>query len=372
MFSQVGAHYVCAPTQRKAIVSMRPLSFISVLLLFTLLVQSCKLIDDDLSVCGKDFKLNYQMQLVTNMNMEINEELTALEDTIIKRSLRERMAPVFSDHAHDIDLSFYRKETGERAYYRNEVIDDNRTSFSFYLPKESYRHLSVANIADAINVNLLDTLTPESASLAYSGDYAGVDTLMPQTTGLFSARLDMEVNDSVDQEFEVNLYMVNSAMALVVDTSDVGIQGIKSFVVGSATAFMLNDSSYVFDRNIVMTTEDLDLSSASLVPHYMPTSNNITKSSDSKQMCMTSVLFPSASQPDEQGAYWGINVYVSMPDNTITETKLSMSTSLNAGELKIIKTKLNKSGGVIPVATTEVGATITLDWKPAGSFDPTW
>ena len=328
-----------------------------------LTTASCTLIDDDLSVCRQQYKLNYEMRLVTNINLELEEELTALNDSAVKRAIREEMADIFSDHAHDVDLSFYRLPDDQRAYYRNEVIDNNRQSFSFYLPKESYQHLSVANIKNATNVSLIDTLSSVSSRLESEHS----DTIDSQTTGLFSARLLMEVQDSVDQEFNVSLYMVNSAVALVIDTIGQTVNAIDVNVADMACGFALCDSVFDFSRSQTVRAQQI------AIPQQAPRKGKSQKMTAAKEQvrytCYTSVNFPSDSVPKADGSYWTMRVYVSLTDGTITENVLSINSQLRAGDLKVIKTKLGDKGVITPIATTEVGATVTLDWKPGGSHD---
>ena len=51
------------------------------------------------------------------------------------------------------------------------------------------------------------------------------------------------------------------------------------------------------------------------------------------------------------------------PDNTITETILSVPTPLKAGTLEIIRVQVGADGSVIVLDNPEVGASVTLDWK---------
>ena len=110
-----------------------------------------------------------------------------------------------------------------------------------------------------------------------------------------------------------------------------------------------------------------------------------------RQVCFCSVNFPSRepeatrtvieteepfiAQPDEH-ALWEFRVYVPRPDlsktraaGSITETVLRLNMPLRAGELKIIKGRLNADGHIVP-DTPEVGVSVTLDWKPGSTYTP--
>ena len=72
-------------------------------------------------------------------------------------------------------------------------------------------------------------------------------------------------------------------------------------------------------------------------------------------------------QTDE--ALWKVQVFTDMPNGTITETELSFPYALKAGSLEIIKVQLQDDGSVVVVGNTEVGASVTLDWKEGNTQD---
>ena len=319
--------------------------------------QSCTLIDDDLTVCGKNYQLNYEMRLVTNMDIELDLVLNAVTDSVVKRMLRRDLSTVFSDHAHDVDLSFFRTADGERSYYRNEIIDDNRSSFTFYLPKESYRHLAIANIDDALTVEKTDSLSREYLSLR---NIAG-DTLPSQSTGLFSARLDMEVQDSIDQEFDVHLYMVNSAMALIIDTTDCTVRDINVFTTGTGCGFNLNDSVFDFSRKPVIRAKQVKTTDdPSAISPYNQTFSQATASKET-MLAYTSVNFPSDNVLTADG-FWQVYVYVTMPDNKVTQNILKIGNPANMIYINEFVPKFTNVNselkGIIP-NTTRAGVNIS-------------
>ena len=72
-------------------------------LLVATAVASCALIDDDLSECGTDYELDYELQLVTNMNTELKTQLAT--NVNVSNALRTQLSSIFTDFAHDVDLS---------------------------------------------------------------------------------------------------------------------------------------------------------------------------------------------------------------------------------------------------------------------------
>ena len=79
---------------------------------------------------------------------------------------------------------------------------------------------------------------------------------------------------------------------------------------------------------------------------------------------------------DGNETLWQFRVYVPVPsqdatraDNTITENILQIKEPLRAGELKILKVFMGENG-VIESTSSEVGVSVTLDWKPGSVFHP--
>ena len=60
------------------------------LCLISLLI-SCSVIDEDLSDCGEQAKLDYELRLVTNMTTELRTELTTQTDLQIAEALRDEL-----------------------------------------------------------------------------------------------------------------------------------------------------------------------------------------------------------------------------------------------------------------------------------------
>ena len=116
------------------------------------LMAGCSTIDDDLSECGpeeEDFELNYELKLVTNLTTELETQLRTLTEFKVKGALETHLEKIFTDKAHDVDLSFYDTEgTKEVLEHVTDVIDANQTTYDLTLPMRQYLHLAVANIAE--------------------------------------------------------------------------------------------------------------------------------------------------------------------------------------------------------------------------------
>lgn len=342
-----------------------------VLLWVALLPMACSTIDDDLSDCppppepeeGQDYELSYEMRLVTNITTEINTQLNTTTDVNVANALRSYLKDIFTDYAKDVDLSFYDTENAqERLSHDQHVMNGSEQSYTLYLPMREYMHLAVANVKDNSAVELRDDdYCPSSRLLVLPGVK---DTIDSHTTGLFTARQPMEVVEGVDQTFHVRLYMANCAAALIVDPRGQDASKLKVFTTGFASQFQISDSTYSFAQSspIVRMTK-LD--------------------TDADELCFCSVNFPSpepqfnrtvietedpfVSESTEE-ALWQFRAYVSQPDGTVTESLLSVKEPLRAGQLKIIKAYMDDNGAV-RTDDTEVGVSVTLDWKEGGQHD---
>lgn len=315
------------------------------------LMAGCSVIDDDLSDCNQEeeFKIDYQLRLITNITTELETQLTTITEVGVADALRVHLKDIFSDKAHDIDLSFYDTEGDMiRLQHKRDIIDANQTSYTLSLPMQQYMHLAVANIAENKVVGLTNDENCPTSMLQQTGD-SPIDS---HTTGLFTARLPMEVLSGVSQTFNVKLYMANSAVALVLDPKGHAYSDIKVRATGFAKEFLIEDSTYVFPENEVLVRAD-----------KVDTGNDL--------LCFCSVNFPSHN-PDEVEAdqpLWQLKVYVTMPDGSITETVIDVKEQLKAGELKIIKGELDDNGAVRPYDST-VGVSVTLDWNEGGTYNP--
>ena len=211
------------------------------IVILSLLATACNVIDDDLSGCDVDFAINYTLELRTDLKAQLETELVADADSSVRKALEQWLAPVFTDKVKDVDLRFYLNETDEVAYLIKEEVNDNRTSYNIHLPKENYMHLGVANIAGNDQVQLSGVEHSTSMRLGVKTE----DKIPSMNTGVFTARLPMEVHDSISQSFTVHLYMVNAAVALVLDPSECAeIVSVSGSMIGAADGFTACSTSF--------------------------------------------------------------------------------------------------------------------------------
>ena len=334
--------------------------------LTVVLSASCSAIDEDLSNCDNDYQVDYEIRLVTNMSIELRTQLNTLEDAGIAQMLRDHLKTIFTDRAHDVDLSFYDTQGNQpRLQHDQHIMDANQQSYTINLPKRQYKHLAVANVLNNSVVSLLQDDFCRTSQLGQTTR----DTIDSHTTGLFTARLPMNVLEGVDQQFKVNLYMANCAAALVIDPRKQDVSNIRVYSTGFASQFNINDSTYTFaaPSPIVRTAELLDVNSGmrcycsvnfpSREPYYNGVgSRSVIETED-----------PFIAQPGQE-TLWQFEVYV-WKDGKITKTVLSINKPLRAGQLMIIKGWITGEGAV-QTSDQTVGVSVTLDWNEGGIYNP--
>ncbi|MBQ7698462.1 MAG: hypothetical protein IJT35_07785 [Paludibacteraceae bacterium] len=335
---------------------MKRLIVILIPLFFVALLAGCSLIDDDLSVCDKELVIDYDLQLHTALSVQLQAELAAQTEAPVRRALEQWLAPVFTDKAQDIDLRFYSEEKDDMRYRISEVINDNRTSYSIRLPQENYMHLAVANIDDNREVHMQDGDHSTTMQLRLS-DKQEVSSL---NTGVFTARLPMEVNDST-LHFDVHLYMITAAVAVVIDTTDCdSLVSLSGTMEGSASGFSVRDSSFLFTSAPTMLLENVPIE-----PSSAATLRRAAAEETAQYACMATVGL--ATQDD---ASWQVQINATLIGNRHTTTTITVEQPLQAGTLRVLKMKMGNNGGLNPEeGQKEVGVTVALDWKQGGGFD---
>ena len=328
--------------------------------------SACSVIDDDLSDCGEDVKLHYDLHLVTNLSIELQNELDRRADANLVKALKDYLAPVFNDYARDLDLSFYDTQGDfARLHHEQHQMEANEMSYTIYLPRRQYRHMAVANVAGNGAVALEGSDFAQTSQFRLSQN----DNVAPHKTGLFTARQTVRLDDGTSKVYYVHMYMANCGAALVLDTSEAALKDLKVVATGFATQFNIADSSYVFaDKAPVVVADKVD-----------------TKKDG--QLCFCTINFPSrepsavttreifdTEEPflsaDAKESLWEFRVYATLPDGKVTESVLGVGIPLRAGQFKILHAKVYDNGSLVPDPDEpEVAVSITLDWSEAGHHE---
>lgn len=342
-------------------------------------LTGCSIIDEDLSDCGREATVDYEVQLVTNMSLELQLQLDKQTDSEIIGLLREYMSRIFTDQAHDVDLSFYDTQgDSARLMHDQHIMDANQRRYVLHLPIHDYQHLATANLVDNALVSLSgDECCHRSQLLQQRGD-----TITPHTTGLFTARLPMQLVGGFDQTFYVRLYMANCASALVVDPRRFKADDIRVVASGFASRYQICDSTFVFDTAApVIATDRLVAQKDPRVCYCtvnFPSRESVTppiaaplrgeENADGQTRTVIETQEPFVARPGEQ-SLWEYRVYVRNADGTVTESIVGIREPLRAGQLKIIQVWIGDDGRVNS-ESPEVGVSVTLDWKPGNTYHP--
>ena len=318
------------------------LCILSPLCLFT----ACSTIDEDLTDCDYEYHIDYELKLITNIETELQTHLNGQTDPQLSDALKAYLEDVFTDRARDVHLSFY--DTGDdmmRLRQKDDVIDADHVIYSIDLPMRDYMHLAVANLEKDPQVTLKDDDYYRSSHLAttVTGDTPD-DPIDSQMKGIFAGRQSLDIKENKDQTFDVDLYMVNSAVAVVLDPQNVDIKDVKVYTTGFATGYNVNDNTYTFS--------DTD---------PIVRANEVKNASD--QLGFVSVNFPSRDKAEGDEPLWNIIVYVTLADGSVTETILKVSEPLKAGELKIVQGLIDRDGSV-RTENSEIAISVIFDWNP--------
>ena len=327
------------------------------------ILAGCSTIDEDLSDCG--FEVDYQLNMVANIQTKLQTQLqTDLElqtNLELTASLTTYLGGIFRDHADDVELSFYDVK-GDSVLLEHDQHDMNgkEESYTLNIPRRHYLHLATANVKQEQSVETFDQARCHSARLKQ----IDLDTIPSHTTGLFSARYDMDIKDSIDQTFNVHLYMANAATVLVIDTLDSNVRDIKVYATGFATGFQVADSTYIFDESSPIVRA------------------NSIDTGDEKYACFCTVNFPSrnkmvipvgaprrANDSDVVDGLWEYHLYITTAQGTITRSILRSYQPLYAEQVQVVHVKLDPSGSAESKNPT-VGVSVTLDWKSGGTYNP--
>ena len=317
----------------------------------TLLVglTACSSIDEDMSDCGVEYEMEYELQLTTDIETALQTQLTSEKELQVADALRNYLDNIFSGVAHDIDLSFYGTGTDATLLHQeNHQMNDSNKTYTIFLPENEYRNIALANIND--NQGITKEGTNQSSTFTLQQEQS--DIVPSQTAAIYTGCVDMDVKEGDQQKYHVDLYMVNSVTALVIDNAlGVEVKDIQVYATGFATGFNVNDSTYTFVDN----------------PPLVQAQSVDTGLDD--MLCFCTVNFPSRDKAEGDEPLWQYVVYVTLADGSVTKSVLEMKEPLGAGDLKVVTAHLQPDGSLQPDSAL-VGVSITLEWKQGGTYEP--
>lgn len=328
-------------------------------------LTGCSLIDENTADCGTKYHIDYEMRLVTNITTELTTELSLAADLELQTSIETSLEDIFTDFAHDVDISFYDVHADSaRLFHESHIMDASETSYALHLPARDYMHVSAANLVRNEVVGIMEDERCHRSRLAQ----IQADTIPSHTTGVFTARLPMAIQEGIDQDFNVHLYMANCASAFVVDTTGTSFQEMKVYVKGFATDFMMSDSLYLFRSTPVIETFP--------VP-----------SEETGKVAFVSVNFPSRDPENETGTrmtietedpfiseisdetLWEVHVLATLPDGSVTRSVLGVRRPLRAGQLMIVRARARRDGAMEPSDNMVTGVSVSIGWGSGDGQD---
>ena len=328
---------------------------------FLICITACSTIDEDLSDCG--FEVNYELKLVTNIQTKLQTQLRtdlALQTNVeLTTALQTHLETVFRDHADDVDLSFYDVEGDSvRLEHNQHYLNGKEEQYTLNIPRRHYLHLATANVEQEESVEPYDVQRCHDARLTQTT----LDTVPSHTTGLFTARYDMDIKDSISQTFNVHLYMANAATVLVVDTLGSGVRDLKAYATGFATGFHMADSTYTYSTHPpVVLAEPIDVGSSQYAAFC-------TVNFPSPDYVTIPVGAPRRADAELDGL-WEYHLYFTTPTGSVTRSVLKSYRALKAEQVQVVHVKLENSGTPTTSDPT-VGISVTTDWGKGHEYHP--
>lgn len=217
------------------------------------------------------------------------------------------------------------------AYYRGLLYPSHRTvNFSFY-------DVASGELCTVADEDVAGLTTSFTISLPQSDLQCVAESRQP----MYSGREYLPARQPRDT---VNLYPT-SAQVAVVAKIDSTITEVQMVADGCANAFNAVDSTYSFAERTDTLSYTSAASTASLTTY-------------------TGEVLPSNStQP------WRITVYATTASGSVTRTVFTMRKPLLPGAIRVLQIEVGGNGAA-NTSDLSVGASVTLDWKRGGQYDP--
>lgn len=312
-------------------------------------LASC--IDEDLSDCGVDFAVSYQLELSPSIQNELDNKLLTSEEQLLAEQIRNDLSPVLSDRAEMMDLSFFSERDENLVKNIREKPNSSQLSMTFYLKPDNYHNVALAVTDKEEVVRIHGSESYGSISLMHFDE----DTVDAHSSAIYMG-YKLLLLDERTHTFFVPLYMQNAVPVLVINRNNSPASLVSAYTRGTANAFLCADSVFIYEQPAVIRNSRAD--AGGLTAFY-------------------TVCFPSADTPQARAAadpaeaeasLWEMDVYTQLPDGKYVKNILYVKEPLKAGDMQVIKVKLTDEGELIS-DNPEVGVSVELDWKPGGDFD---
>lgn len=267
---------------------------------------ACSLIDDDMTGCANTRTLDCRIHFYENIDSQLTSQITGSGEQAVVKSLSSYFNSLLVPSSHDVEMSFFDVETSELCSKENRILYGSEGTFSIELPQRDLRCVATSQ-------NPL---------------YAGRQ-VMPQGK----------------DKYQLDLYPCDAQVALIARV-DSSIKDVQVEVVGCASSFNASDSTYSYSDSTVISMPYRTEASVGIYHTYT-----------------SSVLPSSDSRP------WQVIILATTATGSITRNVLTVNRRLNSGEIRIIQVAIG-SDGAARTSDAGVGASVTLDWKKGGQYNP--
>ena len=150
--------------------------------MFLLLFIATSCIDEDLSRCGQNYSISYQLKLSLSLQETFDKEFITADEQALAAKLRTDLSSVLSDRAKLMDLSFFKAPNGKLEKHNRIMPNANETSLTVYMKRGEYY-----NVALAATNEVSSTVNIQDAS-SYSGirlRQADADTIDAYSSAIY-------------------------------------------------------------------------------------------------------------------------------------------------------------------------------------------
>lgn len=289
--------------------------------------SACSLIDDDTNCVSCNTRtFECHVHVSTRIDSLLTSQIHGDGSEALQSTLASYYLGLFNVSTRSVGFGFYDVATGDLLDEESRTMQGNDATFSIGLPKGNLRCVAVS---------------PDSAM--------GQDSLVAIQQPQYSGRLLMKEGDS---RYSVNLYPVDAQVALVA-RADSSISAVSVTAEGLASSFSLGDSIYHRNGNIATQLTLQSSASTSVYSTYAGT------------------LLPSfnATRANESSEPWRLIVLATTATGSVTRTVLTISKPLLPADIRVLMVSISADGAA-RTTDSSVGATVTLDWKSGGEYNP--
>lgn len=288
--------------------------------------------------CDSNRTVTCRLRMVVNVDSQLLAQLPADRDSVLRMSLSDYFTRMVHPSSLLSWMGFYDMSSGALSRSCTTVVQSSGSTITLSLPEGDLR-LIVCPKVDMLG----DTTLTSTARLAQIGK----DSITGRSDVAYTGRLNMP--DGKDS-YTITLYPADAQLAVVAKT-DQTIRSVRMSVEGLYTTFLLNDSVYSSQNQRPVS-----------LPLRIATENN-------GRQVYAATVFPTQGGTRADDSNWQITVYATTATGSVTRSILTPHPGFKAGEIRIIQVSIGANGAV-ETTDASVGASITLDWKPGGTYNP--